>query len=129
MLDKAGLTGVHAPHGRVITALGGVSLDRHALVLVALANDAAFSLLDGGREPRRVQVAQPCKALLGVYAGLHILAADQYALAALTQIIEQALFLRMGLVVPHEGDVFRLHSTLDQSLLNPCFHIEATVLR
>ena len=87
----------------------------------ASAARAAFALLDGGREPRRVQVAQPYKALLGVYAGLHILSADQDALAALTQII--GVGLQLGVVA-----IIARHDLRQTGAIHPATRITGIVL-
>ena len=78
--DEPGLGLQGLPHIGVERSFGDVAVDRHFLVLVALAEDAAFALLDLGRLPRGVEVMQGDQAFLDVGAGAHLLrAADQHA--------------------------------------------------
>ena len=78
--DEPGLGLQGLPHIGVERSFGDVAIDRHFLVLVALAEDAAFALFDLGRLPRGVEVMQGDQAFLDVGAGAHLLrAADQHA--------------------------------------------------
>ena len=78
--DEPGLGFQGLPHIGVERSFGDVAVDRHFLVLVALAEDAALALLDLGRLPGGVEVMQGHQAFLDVGAGAHLLrAADQHA--------------------------------------------------
>src|SRR5690606_13454782 len=79
LLDEVGLALDGLPHAAIQGLLGGIAEDadlkpfRVALVqLVALADDAAFALLQIGRAPRGVKVVQAHQTVLHVGAGAHL---------------------------------------------------------
>ena len=78
------------PHKWSNRSLGDVAIDRYFLILVSLAEYAAFALLDFRRFPRGVEVVKRDEPFLDVGAGAHLLgAADKHADAALPYLLEQ----------------------------------------
>ena len=100
LIDELLLACQHLPHHRVVAALGGVGIDAHALVLIALTDDAPLALLKVCRIPWCVQMVQRAQALLRIDASAHVLAAaDQNAHAPGVHVTEQLLFGLRLLVV------------------------------
>ena len=56
--DEAGLALQQLPAGGVDAALGGVGVELDLVILVALALDTAFALLDLRGEPRNVEMME-----------------------------------------------------------------------
>ena len=80
LADEPGLGLQCLPHIGVERSFRDVAINRHFLVLVALAEDSALALFDLGRLPRGVEVMQCDQAFLDIGAGAHLLrAADQHA--------------------------------------------------
>ena len=75
--DEFGFGFQDAPHIRVERSFRDVTKDLHFGILVALAQDAAFSLLDVGRPPRGVEVMKGDQAFLHVGSRSHLLGASQ----------------------------------------------------
>ena len=106
LADEPGLGLQRLPHVGVERSFRDVAIDRHFLVLVALAEDAALALLDLGRLPRGVEVMQGDQAFLDVGAGAHLLrAADEHAHRTLPDLLEEGLFLGVGFGVADGGDL------------------------
>ena len=133
--NKPGLGLEGLPHIGVERAFGDVAVDRHFLVLVALAEDAAVALLDLGRLPRGVEVMQGDQAFLDVGAGAHLLgAADQHAHRTLPTFSKRACFLASDSASPMAAICSRGMPCGDQLLddllvgrVTPCGRIDAHV--
>jgi hypothetical protein len=69
--DEAAFRFQRPPHAGVEAALGDIAENAHVFIRVALAEDAALTLLDVGGSPRRVEVMQGHEALLHIGAFAH----------------------------------------------------------
>jgi hypothetical protein len=105
------------PHEGVKAPFGDVAVDRHFLILIALAQDAAVALLDFGRLPGGVEVVEGNQAFLHVGAGAHFLrAAQKDPHLARADFLEQRLFLGVGIGVAGGGDMAPGDTTRDEFL-------------
>ena len=78
------------PHVGVERAFGDVAVNLNVRIRVALAENAAFALLDVGRSPRRVEMMQGDQPLLHVGALTHLLrAAEKNADLACAHVAKQ----------------------------------------
>src|ERR1700722_10958668 len=104
--DKPGLGFQGLPHIRVKRSLSDIAVDRYLLVLIAEAENAALALLDLGGLPGGVEMVQRHQAFLHVGAGAHLgRAADQYSDLAAAYLVEQCLFLGVGVGVSDRGNL------------------------
>ena len=94
-------------------------VSRACLVRIALAQDAAVALLDLGGLPGGIEVMQRHEAFLDVGAGAHLLrAADQHPDDAGADLLEQGLFLGVGVGIANRGDLLARYAVLDQLVDN-----------
>src|SRR3546814_1722786 len=70
-VDETSLALEHLPVGCIHRAAGGVAVKLDFVILVALAFDAPFPLLDIRRQPGNIEMVQGFKALLRVDPGSH----------------------------------------------------------
>ena len=127
--DEAGLALVVLPHGGVERTFGSVSEDIDLVVLVALANDPAFPLLDLRRQPWDIEMVESLEPQLCIDAGPHRLGTpDQEADLAGADIAEQPL-LGLGLfIVLHKRDLRGGHAKPGQLIADKAIGREATGL-
>ena len=117
LVDKTSLGFECLPHERIEALSGYVTIDRHFLVMVALAENAAVALLDLGRFPGRIEMMQRRQAFLHIGAGAHLLgAAQQHAHRALPDFLKEALFLGVGLRLADRGDLLGRNAVGDELL-------------
>ena len=109
--DETRVALVLLPHGRIHGAEQGIGVDLDLVVLVALAFDASFPLLDLAWQPRHIEVMQGFEAQLHIGAGAHgVGRADQHAHPPLAKRRKDALLVGGLFVVLHERDLLGRHA-------------------
>lgn len=105
-----------------------IGVDFNLLVLVALADDAAFPLLKICRTPGTIQVVQGHQFLLDIGSGSHLCgAAQQHPDFSITHLAEQLLFLLLGVGVVDVGDFLGGDAFGNQLIPQVIVHIEGAV--
>ena len=114
--DKAALPVDDIPKAGVKAALGDVHILADFLVDVALPEGSAVALIHVAGSPRGVKVMDRHDALLRVHADAHLAgAADQDAHLAVVHVRKELGFLRVGVRVVDEGNLFRRDAELHKA--------------
>ena len=125
-INKPHLSLEHLPVRGVDTCFGGISVQFYLIILIALAFNASFALLDHRRKPRNIEVMESDEAALGVDACAHGLGgANEDADAAGVDVGEELLFGGRFFVILHESDLDRRDAELDETGLDPTIGGEA----
>ncbi len=119
LLDEVRFALHGLPHEGVEGAFGDVREDLDALVLVALPDDAAFSLFEVSGSPGYVDVVQGDGAWLDVGAGSHLFGgAEDNGDATVSAVRVELRLFRCFRVVVDEPDGFGVHAGGDEFVLD-----------